>query len=328
MLAPFSSDALATLGRQVSFSYESWTQTGRLYSPEELSQRLNDEGIAILVVEADFVFEEVFQESKHLRFLGVCRTSLAHIDLEAATQHGVLVVNTPARNARAVAELTLALMLCLARRVPQLNCYVKEGCWESPVEAYISYKGSELQDKTLGLIGLGSVGRTVSRLGRALGMRALAYDPFAGQLGQRKAGALLTNLEYVLKEAEFLSLHAPSSPETIELLGEKELGMMKGGSYLINTASHSLVKEEALVEHLTSGHLRGAALDVHEAHPIPPSSPLLKLDNVILTPHVGGATQETIERHSSLMLDGIKRFLQGRKPRCLANPEVWRRSGR
>ena len=328
VLAPFSCDALQGLRRLVSVEYESWTHTRRLYDPEELAQRLKDNGVTILVVEADFIFEEVFQEAGDLRFLGVCRSGLSHVDLEAATRHGVLVVNTPGRNARAVAELTVAFMLSLARQVPCSDRYVKEGRWEDPVEGYTSHRGIELHGNTLGLIGLGAVGRIVSRLGTALGMEVLAYDPYVGQPGQRRAGALLTSLEQVLGRSLFISLHAPLSPETSGLLGNRELGTMKKGAYLINTASHGLVDEEALAEHLESGHLAGAALDVHQAHPIPPSSPLLRLNNVILTPHVGGATRETMERHSAMMLQDIERFIGGRKPRHLANRQAWKRHGR
>lgn len=323
VLAPFSCHALESLRRLMPLDYESWTHTRKLYDPEELGQRMKKEGTTILVVEADFIFEEVFQQAKDLGFLGVCRSSLNHVDLDAATRHDVLVVNTPWRNARAVAELAIALMLSLARRVPRLDSYVKEGYWQDPVEGYISYRGIELQGSTLGLVGLGGVGRIVSKLGRALGMEVLAYDPYAGQLGQRKSGSLLVTLDRVLEESRFLSLHTPFSAETMGLIGERELGMMRKGAYLINTAFYGLVDEPALVKHLSSGHLAGAALDVHDAHPIPPSSPLLKLSNVILTPHIGGATVETIDRHSTMMLQDIQRYLHGVKPRHLANPKAW-----
>jgi len=325
VLAPFSHQGLKALERMVPLDYESWTDTLKLTDPEELARRLQDQAISILVVEADFVFEEVFEDAQNLKLVGVCRSSLSHVDLEAATRHGVAVVNTPYRNARAVGELALAFMLALARRLPFLDCYVKTSRWEDPVEGYISHRGVELQGRTLGLVGLGATGRTVARLGQALGMQVLAYDPYTGLLGQRKAGALLTDLNQVLTESHFVSLHAPVTPETEGIIGRKELARMGQGAYLINTASHDLVDQEALVEALKSGALAGAALDVHEAHPIPTTNPLLKLDNVILTPHIGGATGETVERHSAMMVEDIGRFLEGRRPMRLANPKVWRR---
>ena len=325
VLVPFSQDALETLGHTLKVTNESWTDTGRLYSPQELSQRINTEGISILIVEADFVFDEVFQQSRPLKFLGVCRNGLDHIDVEAATEHGVAVVNTPGRNAQAVAELTIGLMLSLSRGIPHLDGYVKGGRWENPVEPYVSMRGVELRGKTLGIIGLGSIGRVVARLGRAFGMRVLAYDPYAGILGRRKAGTLLETLEQVLKLSDFLSIHAPGTPDTEGLLDKRRLGLMKAGSYIINTAAYPVIEEAALVEYLKSGHIAGAALDVHRTHPILPTSPLLNLQNVILSPHIGGATDGTVERHSWMMVEEIGRFLQGRRPRHLVNREVWRR---
>ncbi len=333
VLAPFSQQALEALGQTLPITYESWTNTRKLYSPQELSQRINTENIGVLVVEADFVLEEVFREARPLKLLGVCRNSLDHIDLEAATEYGVAVVNTPGRNAHGVAELTIGLMLSMARDIPRLDGYVKAGRWESPVEPYISMRGVELQGKTLGIIGLGSIGRKVARLGRAFGMHVLAYDPYAGVPGKRVAGALLGTLEQVLSASDFLSVHVPNTPDTEGLLDRRCLGLMKAGSCIINTASYSVIEEAALVEYLKSGHIAGVALDVHRTHPIPPSSPLLKLENacpelsrrIILTPHIGGATDGTIERQSWIMVEEILRFLQGQRPRHLVNHRVWRR---
>ena len=323
VLAPFSKEALQWLGRLMPLTHESWTETKRLYDPEELGLRMKEEGTSHLIVEADFIYEEVFQHASDFRFLGVCRSALDHVDLGAATEHNVLVVNTPGRNAEAVAELTIALMLSLARRVPSLDRYVKTGGWQDPVEGYINNQGIELRGKTLGLVGLGAVGGTVSKLATSMGMEVLAYDPFAGAEGQRKSGALLVSLEHLLKESLFLSLHAPATDATTGLIGEGELGAMIKGAYLINTAFYEMVKEDALVKALASGRLAGAALDVHESHPISPTSPLLKLDNVLLTPHVGGGTAETVQRHSTMILKDIERHLQGVKPLNLANPKVW-----
>ena len=327
VLAPFSQDALEALGRVVSVRYESWTDTRKLYSQEELSHRINSDAISILVVEADFVHEEVFQDSRHLKFVGVCRNSVNHVDVEAATESGVAIVNTPKRNAQGVAELTIGLMLSLARGIPRLDRYVKGGQWESPVEPYLSMRGAQLEGKTLGLIGLGSIGRNVSRLARAFGMQVLAYDPYAGKPGKRIAGALLGNLDHMLGTSDFLSIHTPGTPDTEGLLGNHNLGLIKPGSYIINTAAYPVIDEGALVEHLKSGRIAGAALDVHRTHPIPPTSPLLKLDNVILTPHVGGATDGTIVRQSWMMVEEVLRFLAGQRPRHLVNRRVWRSRG-
>jgi len=303
--------------------YESWTETKKLYDPYELGARINKDEISILIVEADFIFQEVFETSEYLKFLGVCRTGLTHVDLDAATEHKVLVVNTPNRNAQAVAELTIGFMLSLVRQITLLDNYIKNGDWQDPVGAYIYYKGSELNGKTLGLIGLGRVGRIVSKLGNALGMNVIAHDPNVGHVGQRKYGCLIVPFDRVVTESNFLSLHSPSSIENTPLIGDSEFSAMKQQSFLINTAAHDLIDEDALARHIISGHIAGAALDVHSAHPIPPSNPLLHLENVILTPHVGGATRETIDRYSSVMLNEILRYIDGTKPQHLVNEEAW-----
>lgn len=331
VLAPFCQDALDDLGRTLQVFYESWTDTRVLYSPEELSQRINADGVGFLIVEADFVFEEVFQQSRSLELLGVCRSSLDHVDVAAATDHGVAVVHAPGRNAQAVAELTLGLMLSLARGIPQLDSYVRDGCWESPVEPYISMRGVELQGKTLGILGLGAVGRKVVKLARAFGMNVVAFDPYAGPTGRRVAGAYLSTFEQVLTASDFLSVHTPNTPETEGMLNRPRLAMMKAGSYIMNTAAYPVIEESALVEYLDSGHIAGAALDVHRTHPIHPSSPLVGRKNVILTPHIGGATGSTVERQSWMMVEDIRRYIAGKRPRHLVNREVlgnlWGRRG-
>ena len=327
VLAPFAEDALAALRGQLSVCYETWTETRRLYSPEELVVRLNEDGIAVLVVEADYLFDEVFRESPQLKFVGVCRSSLDHVDVRAATEHGVVVVNTPGRNAQAVAELAIGLMIALARGVPQLDGYVKGGRWTNPVEPYLCIRGAELSGKTLGIVGLGAVGRKVAALGRAFGMEVLAYDPYAGVPGTRKAGASLAELESLLERSDFVSLHAPGNSETEGLLDRERLSKLKKGAYVVNTAAHPIVDEEALADGLRSGQIAGAALDVHRTHPIHPNSPVMSLENVILTPHIGGATDGTVHRHSWAIVEELRRFLAGRRPRHIANPQVWGRRG-
>ena len=308
--------------------YESWTETHTLQDPEELGLRLQREKITYLVIEADFVFDELFQNAPDLQFVGVCRAALNHVDLDAATQHGVLVVNAPGRNARAVAEHTIGLMLSLARRIPHLDAYVKSGKWEDPVDGYVNHRGSELEGRTLGIIGLGAVGRIVAKLAAAFGMKVIAHDPYAGPEGQQRRGALLLPMKLLLQHSNFLSLHAPRTAETTGMIGPNQLASLPPNAFLINTAFNEMVQEDALIHALTVGTLAGAALDVHETHPISPASPLLKLPNVILTPHVGGATDDTVRRHSEMILQDIQRHLRGEKPVNLANPSVWKNLAR
>lgn len=327
VLAPFTPDSLAQLRDVLPTTYESWTDTRRLADPEELAGRIEAEGYTIVVVEADFLPEEVFQGAPGLRLVGVCRSSLDHVDVAAATRHGVALINAPGRNAQAVAELTIGLMLALARRLCWLDSYVKGGRWQNPVEPYISLRGSELAGKTLGILGLGRVGCRVAQLADAFGMRVLAYDPYV--VATDAIGSLNTNVQLIptltdlLGQSEYISIHVPDTPATAHLLDRQKLAMAQPGCRIINTSSYWAVEEAALVEALETGRVAGAAFDVFATHPIAPNNPLLRLDNVILTPHVGGATKETIARHSDLIVEDIRRFLQGFPPKHLVNPEIW-----
>ena len=324
ILAPFDDPHLRRLSPYVEVTHESWLDTRKLTDPDGLATRLVSGRFSILIVEADFVFEEVFDAATPLRFVGVCRGSTGHVDVDAATASGVLVVNTPGRNAQAVAEHALGLMLAMARKIPAAHQYVREGRWENPAEPYVAMRGVELQGKTLGLIGLGVIGRRLSAIGLALGMRVTAYDPYAPVL----EGVSMAGLEAVLSEADFLSIHVPLTEETEGLLDEKRLSLMKRATYLVNCSEASVVNRTALVDALERHELAGAALDVFETHPIAPDNPLLALDNVVLSPHIGGATAETVERHSRMMTDDVLRYIRGERPVNLVNPEVWdRRAG-
>lgn len=320
VLAPFSPAQLERLRQRLEVSYESWLETRRLQDPYDLARRLQQESISILVVESDFVFEDVLEQAPGLRFVGICRAATNHVDVDAATRHGVVVVNTPARNAQAVAEHALGLLLALARRIPAAHQYVAGGRWADPVEPYIAMRGVELCGKTLGIIGLGAIGRRLAAMGLALGMAVLAHDPYVAAPPE---DVRLVALDELLALSDFVSIHAPLAPETEGLLDARRLGLMKPTAYLVNTSASAIVRQEALVDALRGRRIAGAALDVFESHPLPPGSPLLGLDNVVLTPHIGGATAETVQRHSEMMAEDILRFIRGERPLRLVNPEVW-----
>ena len=320
VLAPFSEARLTALREIADLAYESWTDTRRLYDPEELGRRLGDDNFAILVIEADFVFAEVFDAAPGLRLVGVCRNTTGHVDVEAATDRRVLVVNTPSRNTQAVAEHALALMLSLARNVPRAHRYVVDGHWQNPAEPYFAMRGIELAGRTLGIVGLGAIGRRLAGIASALGMACLAHDPYV--VGPVEV-ATPVDLDELLSRSDFVSVHVPHTSGTEGLLDSRRLGLMRPTSYLLNLSDAAIVVEDALVDSLRAGRLAGAAMDVFEAHPLPPDSPLLSLDKVVLTPHIGGATAETTERHSAMMAEDIRRFLAGLRPLNLVNPEVW-----
>jgi D-3-phosphoglycerate dehydrogenase / 2-oxoglutarate reductase len=323
ILAPFHTRYLHALNYLGNVVYRSWTDSQELLSPEELLERIKECRARIVVVEADFVFEEVFESAGTLGLVGVCRGTANNVDIDAATRHQVLVVNTPGRNAVAVAELTIGLMLSLARHIPDANLMVKDVKWSDPVGGYLSFQGTELTGSTVGVIGLGAIGLEVARRLKALGMRVIAYDPYASAKKARETGASLTDLKTLVRKADFITLHCPVTKQTRGLLGESQFDSMKRSAFLINTAGWEIANENALLRALQEHKITGAAIDTFASHPIPRSSPFLKLDNVVLTPHICGATEETILRHSRMITTAIRSFLNGRRPSHLLNPEAW-----
>ena len=308
------------LDGRVDAVHESWMDSGRLHDPEELAAKLDELDASLLVVELDFVFEEVFETSPGLAFVGVCRAATNHVDVESATAHGVVVVNTPGRNAQAVAEHALGLMLALARRIPEGHSYVLEGRWVNPVAPYVELRGVELAGRTLGIVGFGEIGRRLAKMARAIGMTCVAYDPYVQSY---PTGVRLVDLEELMACSDFISIHAPVTAETEGLIDPRRLALMKSTAYIVNLSGARIVDIDGLKSALEDRTIAGAALDVFETQPIAPDHPLLALDNVILTPHVGGATDETTERHSMMMATDIKRFLGGERPLNLVNPGVW-----
>ena len=324
ILAPLTDSALDTLRQTAHVTYESWLETRRIQDPEALAARLKEEDISILVVESDFVFEDTFEIAPGLRFVGLCRAATHHVDVDAATRHGVLVVNTPARNARGVAEHALGLMFSLARRIPEADEYIRGGRWQNPAEPYISMRGVELAGRTLGIIGLGAIGKQLAQMAGAMGMDVLAYDPYVDGASEEVS---LVELDSLMAESDFVSIHAPSTKTTVELVDSRRIGLMKPTAHLVNLSNANVVAENALVSALREERIAGAAMDVFETQPLAPDSPLLSLDNMVLTPHLGGATAETIERHSKAMADDIQRYLAGQRPKNLVNPEAWDKNG-
>ena len=328
ILAPFWPAALERLGRKMEVIYESWMDTSKLLSAEEFIERIQSQGIEIVVVEADFITREIFERAKKLKFLGVCRADMAYVDVKAATEHGVLVVNTPGRNAAAVAELTVGLMLALLRHIPQAHQIVSSGNWVDPTAAYYSMRGGELNGRTIGIVGFGAIGRRVARIVSAFDTSILVYDPFVDTKEVKKAGAQSVELDDLMQRSDIITLHTSTTPEAMGLISARRIALMKPTAYLINAANAFVIDNEAIVKALQEKRIAGAAFDVFETWPVRPDSPLLKLDNVVLTPHIGGATGETIIRHSQMIVEDIERFLRGERPGNLVNPQAWGSSAR
>jgi D-3-phosphoglycerate dehydrogenase len=261
------------------------------------------EADALIVRSATRVTAELLEAAPRLRAVGRAGVGVDNIDVNAATLRGVLVMNTPGGNAVSVAEHTLALLLALARAIPQLNASVHAGRWEKPGAA-----GVEIRGKTLGLVGLGRVGTEVARRARALEMRVVACDPYISEHVARELDVELVAMDDLLRRADYISLHTALGPATEKLIGAAALAKMKRGTRLINTARGELVDEAALAEALRTGHLAGAAVDVFAAEP-PRNSPLVGLPNVIATPHVAGSTEEAQEEVGTLIAQQVREFL-------------------
>jgi len=179
----------------------------------------------------------------------------------------------------------------------------------------------------VGIVGLGAVGRQVAKRAAAFDTALLAYDPYIDGDKAQSMGVKLTGLDELMAQSDFVTLHCPAAPDTVGLIDSRRIGLMKPTSYLVNTASTFVLDGDAIVKALREKRIAGAAFDVYDTWPVRADSPLLALDNVILTPHIGGATYETVMRHSNMIADDIERFLNGERPRNLVNPEVWDRIG-
>lgn len=253
---------------------------------EDLAAAIADAD-AVLVRSATKITRESLARATRLKVIGRAGVGVDTIDVEAATERGVAVMNAPAGNTISAAELAFALLLALVRKVPAADKSMKAGQWDRT-----SFSGTELNRKTLGLVGAGRVGGEVARRARAFGMRVLAYDPFLSPDVAREIGAELATLDAVLRESDVLSLHVPLTDKTRGMLGDPQLDLLKPGAMIVNAARGGVLDETALVARLADGRLGGAALDVFDQEPLPADHPLRALPNVVLTPHLGASTEE------------------------------------
>ena len=299
-----------------------WTETLELVDPDELGEELTANGVLGLFVEADFVLGETFEAAPGLKFVGICRGDTGHVDIDAATGAGVVVTHTPGRNAEAVAELTIGMMLALLRDIPGTAAYVAEGRWNDPVTAYVEMRGSELGQQVVGIVGLGRIGRQTARLANAFGARVLATDPALNDEQIRAAGCEPAAFRELLAASTMLAVHCPSLESTRGMIDAKALALMPKGARLVVTTGEGVVREDDVAAALHAGQLAGAAFDVFETHPIRPDNPLLDAPNALLLPHIGGATDATVQRYSAMVVDDFIAFLDGARPERIVNPEV------
>ena len=257
----------------------------------------------IVVRSATEVTADVLEAGRHLKVVGRAGIGVDNIDVPAATRRGIVVMNAPEANTITTAEHAISMMLALAKNIPQATASIKSGGWEKS-----RFMGTELYNKTLGVVGLGRIGRIVARRARGMEMKVLGCDPYISSSAAEELGADLVPLDELLERADFVTLHVPVTDATRGMIGADALAKMKPTARLINCARGGLVDEQALYEALKSGQLAGAALDVFETEP-PGDSPLLDLDSVICTPHLGASTEEAQKNVAIAIAEQVRDFL-------------------
>ncbi len=315
MTAPFRGEGLEKLRRLADVVYDPWIeqQPLRMYNADQLAERIEQERANIVIVEGDSVKGPVLDLP--LLAVGSCRGDPNNVDVSAATARGIPVLRAPGRNADAVAELTVALMLAVNRGVVRADGDVRDGeIYRDGTIPYQRFRAWQLAGRTAGLVGLGAVGRATRWRFEGLGLRVIAHDPYADDATH--------TLEHLLTEADVISMHAVVTPETQGMIGAPQFARMKDGAIYVNAARAMLHDTDALVDALRSGKLAGAGLDHFEGEHLSTDHPLTSMPNVVLTPHIGGATYDTEANHSKLIADGLEQLLGGGKPDNLVNPEV------
>jgi len=295
--------------------YEPWIDQAplRILGPDALAARAREAGADVLVVEADTVGGPVLE----LPLLAVASTrgDPTNVDVAGCTAAGIPVVNAPGRNAEAVAELAVALLFAVARRVLEADRAVRAGtAYADGAIPYQRFRAWELAGRTAGLVGLGAVGRALRWRLEGLGLRVVAHDPYNEEATH--------GLDELLAESDVVSMHAPVTADTVGMIGAAQFAAMRPGTIYLNTARAQLHDTDALVDALRAGSLAGAGLDHVVGEVLAPDHPLAALDNVVLTPHIGGATWDTEARQAAMVADDLERLLAGDRPRHVVNPEV------
>lgn len=330
--AEINKSLLEEIESLIEVTLAGWAVKQEKLSEEEIIKLMK--GKEILITSYDEITRKVIEECKELKLIACTRSNPVNIDIHAAKEKGITVIYTPGRNADSAAEFTIALMLNIARKIPMAYKALKDGKFlnqkKSPVSPkkglkedvtwalgsdspYVLYKGFELKRKILGLIGYGSIGRKVANIARGLGMYIYVYDPYISEVELNDNVCQKVGFDQLLRESDFISCHCSVTSETTDLLSSKEFKMMKNTAFLINTSRGAIIDEKALIQALKNHEIAGAALDVYETEPLWENHPFIELDNMVITPHLGGATIEAITNHTKMIIEDLKRYLKGEK---------------
>lgn len=296
---------------------------------ESLNRLLQQYDPEIVVISAHPFGEETFRKCPSLKLIVCTRGNPVNINIEMARKHKIFITNTPARNANAVAEFTFGLMISCLRNIHTANAAIRNGEYLLPENVeidkkstdivwlhpeirqppYLAFRGSELFGKTLGLVGAGAIGRLIGEKAKVFGMDIIAYDPYVDESSMLEWNMRKVSLSDLLDQADIISLHAKVTETTRHMIGEKQFDAMRSDAILINTARGALIDQEALYQALSKKKIRCAALDVFEYEPLVKGDPLLSLPNLLITPHIGGASKDVIYHHSNMAYNSISDFV-------------------
>jgi len=275
----------------------------------------------LLCLLTDKIDAEVLDSGKNLRVVSNYAVGFNNIDIGEATKRGVYVANTPGILTETTADCTFALMMCIARRIAEADRYTRNGSW---IHAWgpKMFLGSDLHGKTLGILGMGRIGTALTKRAKGFGMNVIYYDNIRRMDLEDELGIKYCSFLVLLKKSDFVSIHVPLTDATYHMIGERELSSMKKTAFLINTARGPIVSEEALYHALKNKLIAGAGIDVFEKEPIDKDNPILKLDNIVITPHIASASIDTRTNMAVLASTNLIDVLEGRVPTNLVNPDV------
>lgn len=279
---------------------------------------------ALVSLLSDKIDKELLEHAKRLKIIAQYAVGYDNIDIDACTERGIYVTNTPGVLSESVADLTIGLILAITRRIVEGDKFIRTGEWEKLGTAWHPnlMVGMDLKGKVLGIVGMGGIGYEVAKRAKVFGLKIIYYDIVRKENVEKELGVEFYNLDDLLKVSDIVSLHVPLTKETYHLIGEKELKSMKQTAYLINTARGPVVDEDALYTALKEQWIAGAALDVFKKEPLPKDSKLLELENIVVTPHIGSAGKETREGMAILVAKNLIAFAKGEVPPNLVNKEV------
>jgi D-3-phosphoglycerate dehydrogenase len=320
--APFHESGLKKLHVHFDVIYENWRDTGKIYFDEdELIQKINNERIDIIITEADEVDAWVIEKT-NLKLIASTRGTPVNVDAEAAEEKNIPIIFTPHRNADAVADLTVAMMLTQARKMIAIDRLLRSGEFDIAdleedgfAEFYNQFQGIELGNLTIGIIGFGAIGQRVAkRLHKGFGSKILYYDPYISEKHEivQETKATSISLENLMKESDMITIHTPPIEETDELINAEMIALMKPTAHFFNLARSFCIDEDALYEAIKEERIAGAGLDVFDDEPCDSDNRFLQFDNVTVMPHFGGNTKDVVRHQTDMIVQDILNFLQNK----------------